>query len=436
MTLKEVPKVVIAVMGVTGAGKSTFIQTATGSDDINIGHTLKSCRCTYYAGSVSLCGSYVDNILIDDIPGTASVAAHTFRMDKYEVVLVDTPGFNDTYRSETEVLKDIASWLDYTYRIPPHVKLTGIIYMQSITDRRMYGSTLRNLKMFRDLCGENPMRNVVFATTGWGTAEKSGELAKAQDNEIALREDASFWEPMIRRGATMAKFGDTRDSALHIISALVEANPVVLQIQHELVDQSKNLIDTTAGHTVNEEMKRLEEKYAKEIAKVQEEMQQALADRDSELQSVLEESKENYEKLREEAQRAQDALQYERRNEKRRLNNELEGVKRQLKMSQKRQEEEVELKLKAEKVEDDMTFENIVKKLRENGHFLRKEERELLEKELRESEAEQKTSKKKKGRGTKLLIGLTQMLGSVAMGLLGFPMLLGDPFGNISAIFQ
>ena len=38
------PWAFIAVMGVTGAGKSTFIRTASGDDSILIGHGLKSCQ--------------------------------------------------------------------------------------------------------------------------------------------------------------------------------------------------------------------------------------------------------------------------------------------------------------------------------------------------------------------------------------------------------
>ena len=36
-------QVFIAVMGVTGSGKSTFIQTATGDDSVPIGMSMKSC---------------------------------------------------------------------------------------------------------------------------------------------------------------------------------------------------------------------------------------------------------------------------------------------------------------------------------------------------------------------------------------------------------
>ena len=41
---EEAPKgeVVIAVMGVTGSGKSTFIRTMTGDDSVHVGHGLES----------------------------------------------------------------------------------------------------------------------------------------------------------------------------------------------------------------------------------------------------------------------------------------------------------------------------------------------------------------------------------------------------------
>lgn len=37
------PWVLIAVMGLTGTGKSTFIQTASESPEVIIGHDLESC---------------------------------------------------------------------------------------------------------------------------------------------------------------------------------------------------------------------------------------------------------------------------------------------------------------------------------------------------------------------------------------------------------
>ena len=40
-----------------------------------------------------------------------------FQLDGKEVVLVDTPGFDDTYRSDAEVLRTIATHLATAYVI-------------------------------------------------------------------------------------------------------------------------------------------------------------------------------------------------------------------------------------------------------------------------------------------------------------------------------
>jgi hypothetical protein len=39
-------EVFIAVIGVTGAGKTTFISRATGRSDLEIGHSIDSCKST------------------------------------------------------------------------------------------------------------------------------------------------------------------------------------------------------------------------------------------------------------------------------------------------------------------------------------------------------------------------------------------------------
>lgn len=60
------PIVWIAVMGVTGSGKSTFIQTATGDRSVGVNHGLRSC--------------------------TREVEVHSVRIDGLQVNLIDTPG--------------------------------------------------------------------------------------------------------------------------------------------------------------------------------------------------------------------------------------------------------------------------------------------------------------------------------------------------------
>jgi len=91
----------IAVMGVTGAGKSSLISLLC-DQKLEIGHDLKACTSVV---DVYPCNLYRDQ----------------------KIYWVDTPGFDDTYRSDTEVLREIASWLTDSYA--KNVKLNGIIYI-------------------------------------------------------------------------------------------------------------------------------------------------------------------------------------------------------------------------------------------------------------------------------------------------------------------
>lgn len=94
-----------SVMGATGSGKSTvcytlrallrtyqmsprlaqFINLVAGSN-LDVGRGLKSCTNTVQV-------------------------AEAFRLDGRPIVLIDTPGFNDTTKSDTEILRTIVAFL-------------------------------------------------------------------------------------------------------------------------------------------------------------------------------------------------------------------------------------------------------------------------------------------------------------------------------------
>ena len=58
--------------------------------------------------------------------------------------------------------------------------LGGVIYLVSIADRRMNGSTHKNLDMFYQLCGDKDLARVVLGTTNWGEVEEDvGENREA-----------------------------------------------------------------------------------------------------------------------------------------------------------------------------------------------------------------------------------------------------------------
>ena len=83
----------------------------------------------------------------------------------YDAYFADTPGFDDSTRSDTDVLKDIVSWLG-AWRAAED-KLSGLIYLHRITDTRMGNAAWRNLRMLRALVGEDKMSNVLFVSTRW-----------------------------------------------------------------------------------------------------------------------------------------------------------------------------------------------------------------------------------------------------------------------------
>ncbi|KAJ8118978.1 hypothetical protein ONZ43_g3888 [Nemania bipapillata] len=151
---------IVAVMGMTGVGKSTFISRLC-EERIKIGHDFESC--------------------------TQSVDVYTWKSPMGLIYLIDTPGFDDDVRSDGDVLSLIAEWLLKTYKRKIH--LSGILYLHRISDNRMSGNALRNLKMFQNLCGQTALPNVILATTMW---EKVSE-AEGVRLETLLKNKEQYW---------------------------------------------------------------------------------------------------------------------------------------------------------------------------------------------------------------------------------------------------
>lgn len=279
----------------------------------------------------------------------------------------------------------------------------------------MTGSSLRNLKMFRELCGQDPLKNILLVTTRWGIAEQVDAI-QAKRREEQLRTDTKFWASMIAGGARMARFEDTRESATQLITSLQNCQPVALQIQSELVDQDKSLSQTSAGITVNEEMILLEKHYKDEVSKLVRELADAREAQDKALQEALEQAKEDSRKKLERVYRQQDALQYQRREQDRRVEDELQDLKAA----------NQNLTLLLEKLgAQNLDFESTIARLEANSDKLREEQRVAMQAEI---EAQKKQPKQHRS-VWRLITGLFPLLGSVLFGLLGIPG-LGILFGG------
>ncbi|EIW84007.1 hypothetical protein CONPUDRAFT_119547 [Coniophora puteana RWD-64-598 SS2] len=245
----------IAVMGSTGSGKTTFINAASGSS-LRIGTGLESCT-------------------------NEVQTSRPFNLDGRSVVLIDTPGFDDTTKSDTDVLRLIATSLVKRYE--HGTKLAGIIYLHRISDIRMGGTSSRNFRMFRELCGEKTLKNVVVLTNMWN--EVSPEVGAAREHELADKD--KFFKPVIDKGARMLRHTDTKESAHAVLRYLVNMQPATLQIQDELVNQHKEIGQTAAGSELSHELKEQADKHERELQALREEMLAALRAKDDEAKEEL-----------------------------------------------------------------------------------------------------------------------------------------------------
>ena len=121
--------------------------------------------------------------------------------------------------------------------------------------------------MFRGLCGDVALKNVVFVTNMW--SEVSRNAGKTREDELSNR----FFKQAIDKGARMVRHHNTDQSAHDIIRMIAGNQPVVLQIQRELVDEHKGIIDTAAGQAVNRELDEQIGQHQAKLMKAQEEMQ-------------------------------------------------------------------------------------------------------------------------------------------------------------------
>lgn len=237
--------------------------------------------------------------------GTTEVTVYSFQHDSgCRVFLIDTPGFNDTHRSDTDVLKDVALFLSQTYA--SNVRLSGIVYLHPITDVRMTGSSLRNLNMFQSLCGDNAFEHIVLATTKWDDIMFHHE---GVEREKELMENQSWWGFMIERRSRVVRHTPDKASAMGIVDGLIKLRcRVVLDIQRELVDDNMVLEDTAAGQTVERELIELKRKTREDLQGIKESYENALRNRDEKLAEVLKEERERLDKKILAANQAQEAL--------------------------------------------------------------------------------------------------------------------------------
>ncbi|KAG2134841.1 P-loop containing nucleoside triphosphate hydrolase protein [Suillus clintonianus] len=265
----------IAVMGVTGSGKSTFINKASGSN-LPVSSGLESC--------------------------TQEVrTSKPFVVSGRVVTLIDTPGSDDTTRSDAEVLSMIAAYLSNTYEHGS--RLAGVIYMHRISDYRTGGKSQGNFKIFRELCGDSSLKNVLIVTNMWSKVKL--EIGEAREAELASKD--KFFKLMLEKGARMLRHDGTIESAHTILRYLINSHPATLRIQREIVDEHKPIEKTAAGSELRRALDEQADGHREEIRNLRAEMEAAMRakheERRSELQEELEKKQQECMRIEENSQR-------------------------------------------------------------------------------------------------------------------------------------
>jgi hypothetical protein len=218
------------------------------------------------------------------------------------VQLIDTPGFDDTSRTDDQVLRQLASWLSFAYQ--QGYRLNGMVYLQTIGEPRMKGSHLTNLRMFQEMTGLDNMESVVLTTTMWDKTDRDA----AKKRELQLMEEDKFWQPMIKRKSHVKRFMNDRQSALDIIRVLVEKHKMVPKLQHEMNVEGKDLDQTNAGKAVNKRLIEQKEKHEQEKKDLMKQMEKALQENDMKYTQELLDAQDTNTKQMQQLEHAQQEL--------------------------------------------------------------------------------------------------------------------------------
>jgi GTP-binding protein EngB required for normal cell division len=252
--------ILIGVVGVTGSGKSSFIHRLTGNQDIRIGHTTESRR-----SPLTTFIHMIDLILCTE---TSKIEEYALQYRERHYVMIDSPGFNDSKKDDDEIFDNLANYLVSKYKAGR--LLNGLLYLVSILDTRMKGSELRNLRMFKKLCGKENFKSIILGLT-FCDREPAKDVRELRKKELISNPD--WWGKMVKDGSTVVEIPyhlDRPEASLAILDRFAMLDKITLKLQEEVVHGGKKINDTEAASMVrhNQQLRTIREEGTKMYAEV------------------------------------------------------------------------------------------------------------------------------------------------------------------------
>ena len=188
----------------------------------------------------------------------------------YEIHLIDSPGFDDDFIGDADILSSIADYVNTNYKLKE--RLAGVLYLHDITKARIGGVGQRNIRMLEQLIGLEKFNNCTIVTTKWGCTTSPQDEKK---RETSLGTDPELFGSMLQerrhKCATMQRFDPkSKGTALEIIKPFL-GKAFTPHISKQMVDPQGpklSLGETEAGKVVADYLKKIEQKNP-ELEKVQ-----------------------------------------------------------------------------------------------------------------------------------------------------------------------
>lgn len=157
--------------------------------------------------------------------------------------------------------------------------LSAILYFHRITDNRMAGTPLKNLRVFEKLCGKDAMAQVILVTTMWDDVENV-DVGERRLEELG----STYWKGMISRKSETFRYLNTPESAKELLGKVAEKGSERRRVllQQEISELKKDLQETAAGQTLCSDLERLADQRLQTLRKLREEADRSTDNRTTE----------------------------------------------------------------------------------------------------------------------------------------------------------
>ncbi|TEB18248.1 hypothetical protein FA13DRAFT_1746236 [Coprinellus micaceus] len=198
----------IIVLGLTGAGKSHFINVARHRDPKKSRRKRAPSRATLAGEENPTVRHFIMNHRLG-VPRDSPL------------ILVDTPGLDHRRRSDHYILKRLDSWLERM--CTNDTRLGGIVYLHDASD----GRTLPHTSMLPLLSERRLAQRIVIVTSKW---DRLSSRSTDFEAERKILEHTTFCKAIRQHGGQVCHFDNNPDSAWEVLDFLLGLGTVPLKL--------------------------------------------------------------------------------------------------------------------------------------------------------------------------------------------------------------